>query len=183
MCAENIEAFISAYGCLDDMLNIENTFFDGRVNKICPSELRLSGANSSDTAFLDLHLTIPEDFISSRTGDGCVNFSFLNGDILHATLCGVCVAQLIRFARMSSHVADFNTRNNILKAKLLKQRYRYHDSVKLFQNSIDTTTTWYQDLILDSCLVLSKAFRNLFFIVTLCINSENLLVGMFFLVG
>ena len=30
------------------------------------------------------------------------------------------------FARVSSHVADFNTGNQILTAKLLKQGYRYH---------------------------------------------------------
>ena len=40
----------------------------------------------------------------------------------------VYVSQLIIFcfARVSSHLADFNTENKILKAKLLKQGYRYH---------------------------------------------------------
>ena len=33
---------------------------------------------------------------------------------------------------MSSHVADFNTRNQILTAKLLKQGYRYHKLRKTF---------------------------------------------------
>ena len=33
---------------------------------------------------------------------------------------------------MSSHVADFNTRNQILKAKLHKQGYRYHKLRKTF---------------------------------------------------
>ena len=37
-----------------------------------------------------------------------------------------CISQLIRFARVSSHVADFNTRNKILTLELLKQGYRYH---------------------------------------------------------
>ena len=32
---------------------------------------------------------------------------------------GVYVSQLIRFAKASSHVADFNTRNNLLTEKLL----------------------------------------------------------------
>ena len=32
---------------------------------------------------------------------------------------------ITRFARMSSHVADFNARNKILTSKLLKQGYRY----------------------------------------------------------
>ena len=33
---------------------------------------------------------------------------------------------------MSGHVADFNTRNKILTAKLLKQGYRYHKLRKTF---------------------------------------------------
>ena len=38
---------------------------------------------------------------------------------------GVYISQLIRFARVSSHVDDFNTRNKVLIAKLLRQGYRY----------------------------------------------------------
>ena len=48
-----------------------------------------------------------------------VNFPFLDGDEVY-------ISQLIRFARASSHVADFNTRNKLLTQKLLKQGYRYH---------------------------------------------------------
>ena len=51
-------------------------------------------------------------------------FLFLDGDIPRATSYGVYISQLIRIARDSSHVADFNTRNQILAAKLLKQGYR-----------------------------------------------------------
>ena len=40
--------------------------------------------------------------------------------------------QLIRFARASSYVADFNTRNKLLTQKLLKQGYRYHKIWKTF---------------------------------------------------
>ena len=42
-----------------------------------------------------------------------VNFSFLDGDIPRATSYGVYMSQLIRFARVSSHVTDFNIRNQI----------------------------------------------------------------------
>ena len=41
-------------------------------------------------------------------------------------------AQLIRFARASSYVTDFNTRNKLLTQKLLKQGYRYHKLRKTF---------------------------------------------------
>ena len=38
----------------------------------------------------------------------------------------------IRFARASSHCADFNTCNKLLTQKLLKQGYRYHKLRKTF---------------------------------------------------
>ena len=61
-----------------------------------------------------------------------VNFPFLDGDVPNFTSCGVYISQLIRFARASSHVADFNTRNKLLTQKLLKQGYRYHKLCKTF---------------------------------------------------
>ena len=45
---------------------------------------------------------------------------------------GVYISQLISFARVCSHVDDFNTRNKCLNAKLLKQGYRYHKLRKAF---------------------------------------------------
>ena len=39
---------------------------------------------------------------------------------------------IIRFARESSHVADFNTHNKLLTQKLLKHVYRYHKLHKTF---------------------------------------------------
>ena len=47
-------------------------------------------------------------------------------------ISGVYISQLIRFARMSSHVADFNARNKSLTAKLLQQGYRCHKLRKTF---------------------------------------------------
>ena len=41
-------------------------------------------------------------------------------------------SQLIRFARASSSVADFNTRNKLLTQKLLKQGYQYHKARNTF---------------------------------------------------
>ena len=40
--------------------------------------------------------------------------------------------QLIPFARVCSHVADFDARNKSLTAKLLQQGYRYHKLRKTF---------------------------------------------------
>ena len=61
-----------------------------------------------------------------------VNFPFLDGDVPRSTSYGVYISQLIRFVRVSSHVADFNAHNKSLTAKLLQQGYRYHKLRKTF---------------------------------------------------
>ena len=45
--------------------------------------------------------------------------TFLDGDVPRSTSYGVYISQLIRFARASSYVTDFNTRNKLLTQKLL----------------------------------------------------------------
>ena len=42
------------------------------------------------------------------------------------------ISKLIRFARASSYVADFTTRNTLLSQTLLKQGYQYHKLRKTF---------------------------------------------------
>ena len=61
-----------------------------------------------------------------------VNFPFLDGHVPSSPSYGVYISQLIRFARVCSHVDDFNTRNKCFTAKLLKQGYRYHKLRKAF---------------------------------------------------
>ena len=56
----------------------------------------------------------------------------MDGDVSRATFYGVYISQLIRFARVSSHVTDFNTRNKLLTAHLLNQGFRYHKLRKAF---------------------------------------------------
>ena len=86
--AEIIEAFKSTSRYLDDLLNIDNPYFEGMVNRIYPPELQLNKANTSDTEaqFLDLHLSISNGFVSSKIYDkrddfdfDIVNFPFLDG--------------------------------------------------------------------------------------------------------
>ena len=88
---------------------------------------------------MDLHLSISNGFVSSKIYDkrddfdfDKVNFPFLDGDVPRRPSYGVYISQLIRFARVCSHVDDFNTRNKCLTAKLLKQGYRYHKLKKAF---------------------------------------------------
>ena len=52
-----------------------------------------------------------------------VNFPFLDGEVPRSTTYGIYISQLVRFARVSSDVDDFNTSNKVLTAKLLNQGY------------------------------------------------------------
>ena len=47
--ADIIKAFNSTSRYLDDLLNIDNPYFEGMVNQIYPPELQLNKANTSDT--------------------------------------------------------------------------------------------------------------------------------------
>ena len=139
--ADVINAFNTTSRYLDDILNINNVYFDIMVSQIYPSELQLNKANTSDTeaAFLDLHLSISNDIVFTKIYDKrddfdfeIVNFPFLDGDVPRSTSYGVYISQLIQFARASSYVADLYTRNILLTQKLLKQGYRYHKLRKTF---------------------------------------------------
>ena len=139
--AEIIEAFKSTSRYLDELFNIDNPYFESMANRIYPLELQLNKANTSDTEapFLDLHLSISNGFVSYKIYDkrdnfdfDIVNFPFLDGDVPRSTSYGFYISQLIWFARVSSHVADFNARNRRLTAKLLQQGYRYHKLRKTF---------------------------------------------------
>ena len=136
-----IEAFKSTSKYLDDLLNIDSPYFEGMENRIYRHELQLNKANTSDTEapFLYLYLSISNGFVSSKINDkrddfdfDIVNFPFLDDDVPRSTSYGVFISQLIRFARVSSYVADFNARNKSLTSKLLQQGYRYHKLRKTF---------------------------------------------------
>ena len=55
-----IDAFNTTSRYLDDILNINNVYFDNMVNQIYPLELQLNKAHTSDTetSFLDLHFLL-----------------------------------------------------------------------------------------------------------------------------
>ena len=63
--ADEIEVFNSTSTYLDDLLNIDNHYFEGMVNQIYPPELQFNKANTTDTEspFLDLHLSIANGFV------------------------------------------------------------------------------------------------------------------------
>ena len=96
----------------------------------------------------DLIVSVPDHclsfyFVSSKIYDkrddfdfDIVNFPFLDGDVPRSTSYGVYISQLIRFARVSSHVVDFNARIKSLTTKLLQQGYRYHKLRETFSKFI-----------------------------------------------
>ena len=71
----------------DDILNINNVYFDTMISQVYPSELQLNKADT-EAAFLDLHLSISNDIVSTKIYDKRDNFDFemvifpfLNGDV------------------------------------------------------------------------------------------------------
>ena len=86
---------------------------------------------------MDLRLSILNSFVKTKINDkreefDIVDIPFLDGDVPCSTPYGVYISHFIRFARVSSHVYDLNTRNKVLRAKLLRQAYRYHKLCKAF---------------------------------------------------
>ena len=91
-----IEDFNSTSRYLEDLLNIDNYFFDNMVNRICPSELQLNKANVSDAeaSFFDLHFSISDGFVKTKIYDkrddfdfDIVNFPFVDGDVPRSASC------------------------------------------------------------------------------------------------
>ena len=90
---------------------------------------------------MDLNLCISNGTVSTKIYDKRDDFDF---DIVNfpffffgwrcprRTSYGVYISQLIRFARASSNLNDFNYRNKALTAKLLRQGYRYFKLCKAF---------------------------------------------------
>ena len=88
---------------------------------------------------MDLNPCISNGTVSTKMYDkrgdfdfDIVNFPFLDGDVPRRTYYGVYISQLIRCARASSNLNDFDYRNKALTAKLLRQGYRYFKLRKAF---------------------------------------------------
>ena len=188
--SDDKQAFNTTSRYLYDILNIKYVYYDTMVSQIYPSELQLNKANTSatDAAFLDLHLSIFDIIVSTKIYDKCddfdfeiVNFPFFYGDVPRSTSYWVYISQLIRFARASSHVADFNTCNKLLTQKLLKQGYQcIINLAKPFLYFIGDTMIWYLNSKLDLNLSCAKDFRSLSSMVTWCISWRRLLTLIIF---
>ena len=85
-----IDAFNSTSRYMDDLLNIDNIYFEHMVNRIYSAELQPNKANASDTeaVFLDLNLSIHNNLLSTQIYDkrdnfniDIVSFPSLDGDV------------------------------------------------------------------------------------------------------
>ena len=81
--------------------------------------------SETEVSLLDLHLSISDVFVKAKIyvkrndfDFDIENFPFLDGNIHRSTSYGVYISELIRFARVSSHVHKFYTRNEVLTAKI-----------------------------------------------------------------
>ena len=133
--------------------------------------------SDTEASFLDLYLSISDAFVKTKIYDkrddfdfDIVKFQFLDDDVPRSTSYGVYIFQLIRFARVSSHVDEFNTRNKVLTTKLLRQGYRYHKLrkalSKFYRRHLDIVSKYNVGFF-------CKVFQNLNFMATWCINSEK----------
>ena len=111
------------------------------VNQIYPPKLKLNKANTLDTlahlfGFSSLYFKRLVSFkIHDELDDldfDTVNFSFFDGDVPSRRSYGVYISRIIRFARVCSHVDDFNNCNKCSTTKHLKQGNRYHKLRKPF---------------------------------------------------
>ena len=76
--ADIIDAFNSTFIYFDDILNINNVYFDNIVSQTYPSGLKLNNVNTSDTeaVFLEVHLSFSNDIVSNKIYDERDDFGF-----------------------------------------------------------------------------------------------------------
>ena len=98
-----------------------------------------TSCSNTEAPFWGLNLCISNGTVSTKFVDkrddfdfDIVNLPFLDGDVPRCTSYGVYISQLIRFAKASSNLSDFNCRNKALTAKRLRQGYRYFKLRKAF---------------------------------------------------
>ena len=126
-------SFNLCYRYIDDLIVFNNKKFLDYLKEIYPSQLTVEKANKSDhlADYLDLTFLIDSGgMLSTRLYEKrddfdfhIVNFLFLSSNIPSGPSYGVCISQLIRYARYCSHYEDFRYRHKCLVDRLLSQGY------------------------------------------------------------
>ena len=76
--ADTIDAFSTTFRYLDDFFFENSIYFDNMVSQIYPSGLQINKATTADPKprFLDLHLSIANDIVSTKKYDKRDDFYF-----------------------------------------------------------------------------------------------------------
>ena len=140
--ADVIDAFNTTSRYLDNILNFNNVYFDNMVSQIYYSELQLYEANTSDTeaAFLDLHLSISNDIVSTKNMINVTTLIFwmVIFFALHP-MESISLNSLVLLEH-HSYVADFNTRNKLYCSEtFLNKAIGIINFAKPFLNFTDDT--------------------------------------------
>ena len=134
-------SFSLCYRYIDDLIVFNNKKFGDHVKEICPCQITVEKANTSDNLanYLDLTFIIESNNrlntkLYDKT-DNCdfhiVNFPSYSSNIPSSPSYGVYISQLIRYARCYSYYDDFGYRHKLLVERLLSQGYE----VKCLRNS------------------------------------------------
>ena len=146
--ADIIEAFNSTSRYLDNLLNIDNIYFDQIVGRIYPTEHQLNRANSSDTEapFLDLNLCISNGTVSTKMYDkrdnfdfDIVNFPFLDGDVPRRTSYGYTYLNLLDSPELPQILVTLTA---VIKPLLPNFLGRTIVILRRFRNFIADTVPW-----------------------------------------
>ena len=118
---------------INDILSINNPYFENYLGQMCPPELEINDTTESNTSasYLDLLLSIGRDgqLHASLYDDRddfnfhFTNFMFLNSNIPSSPAYGVFISQLTQYARSCSSYECFILREVRFSNKLHGQRY------------------------------------------------------------
>ena len=118
-------------------------------------EVKETTDTASSASFLDLYLEFDDSGQLTKIYDKrddfnfeIINFPNMCSNIPASPAYGVCISQLIRYARASSNYSDFLKRHLHLRNRLLDQGY---EKIRLIR-SLKKFIFWYQDLIEIYCV-------------------------------
>ena len=101
-----------------ERMNLSTLFANNTRYKMVIMQLNKANPSDTEAPFLDLDMSITNGIVSTKIYDKrdvfnfeIFNFPFLDGDVPRSPSYGAYISQLIRCARVCSHVDDFNNRN------------------------------------------------------------------------
>ena len=104
--------FSSTFQCIDDLLSINNPYFESEIGNIYPPEIVLKKTTESanEVTYLDIHITVSNGLFSTRVYDKTesfnfliVNYPFMSSNIPSGPAYGIYVLQLVRIGRICNN--------------------------------------------------------------------------------